>query len=195
MRDPRAILHSQRTSRYAYEGGAFSHSAAHTAVEWRRLASAVARAGDRELWLRYEDLVRDDDALARLAEDLGAEPRPSGEGTSFLDRVAEAERHLHAHVASAPSVDRIDRWRGAVAPRDADLLQEMVREEMAALGYKLEQSSRPSRGAVAASWLRYRVLSACHNLRRHLKTLTQDPRYFLRKMQAKLIGVGKRRST
>lgn len=195
VRDPRAILHSQRTSRYAYEVGAFSHSAAHTAVEWRRLAEAVAAAGPRELWLRYEDLVLDDGAaLAELAQALGAEPRAPGEGSSFLDRVAEAERHLHAHVADKPKAERIDRWRGEVDARDCDLLQEMVREGMEALGYPIEQGARPARWKVAASWLRYRALSARHNLARQLHNLAQDPKYFLRKAQAKLAGVGKGRS-
>jgi len=218
VRDPRAILHSQRTSRYAYAGGAFSHSAAHTAVEWRRLAEAVAAidaidaadaeadaagsgsgtgsgSGGRELWLRYEDLVRDETGeLARLARALGAERRGEGESSNFLDRVAEAERHLHAHVAARPSAERIDRWRGELDARDGDLLQEMVRDGMTALGYEIEQSARPARWRVAVSWLRYRILSARHNLARQLRNLAQDPKYVLRKVQARLAGAAKGRS-
>ncbi len=186
VRDPRAVLNSQRSSRYAYEGGAFTYAPAHTAVEWRRLARAVAQAGERESWLRYEDLVSDPDAaLARVSAFLEIGAREGG-GASFLDRVAEAERHLHARVGEAPQAARIEGWRTELDAGAADLLQEMVRGEMQALGYRVEQGRRPGRAEVAASWLRWRTLAARANLRRRLDVLRRDPRYFARKVLARL---------
>lgn len=193
VRDPRAVLHSQRTSRYAYAGGAFSHAVAHTAGEWRRLAEAVADPDPRRFWLRYEDLLADQDAaLGRLAAFLGAEPREGGAAPDFLGAVAPAERHLHALVAEAPRADRAGRWREGLDPDDADLLQEMLREAMPALGYPLEQRRRPSKAAMAASALRHRGLLLAAKARRHLRTLAGDPGYFLRKAAAKLAGLAGR---
>jgi len=184
LRDPRAVLTSQRGSRFSYAGGRFSYSLSHTADDWKRAEAQVAQGGAREATLRYEALVEDADAaLDGLADFLGAkrraEPRPGG----FAELIPEAERDLHANLAKPPNRESLHKWRASLSPRDLGLLQDMTAEGMARQGYAPAPAPKPPPWAAPLSRLRARVLIRVSILRRALSQALRDPGYFLGKLR------------
>ena len=204
LRDPRAVLSSQRRARYAYAGGTFSHSPAHTAVEWRALAGAIGHLGPREVVMRYEALVSDPEgALDTLAAALGLYPRApeaGGAGTreasaptpagGFASRIAAAERHLHPQVSQAPDPAGIDGWRKALDPGAWAVLEHLLAPDMARLGYPADAPAPARPRAVLQARLQHRAGRVLEDIRRHGATLMSNPRYFLQKIAARFGGAG-----
>ncbi|MEO0679940.1 MAG: sulfotransferase [Pseudomonadota bacterium] len=189
LRDPRAVLASQRRSEFSYAGGRFSYSVAHTADDWAKSEAQAARGGPREAVLRYEALVEDADAaLDGLAPFLGAERRPAPRAGGFAELIPEAERGLHRNLAKPPNRDSLETWRQALPPRDVGLLQAMTAEGLARQGYAPAEAPSPWPGAAAASRLRGRGLIKLAVLRRALMQLKADPGYFLGKLRRRLAG-------
>lgn len=187
MRDPRAVLHSQIQSEYAYTGGTFSFSPAHTAREWAALAHAVRDPGDRAHVLRYEDLVlRPLETLELLARFLGAETREAVQETSFSDRIAVAERHLHSKVTQPPDPARIDRWREGLDPQHWAILEHLLKGQMEAFGYTPDAPIPAPHSSVLLAKLRDRIGNIRYSTNRYATMAREDPRYMLQKFRARL---------
>jgi Sulfotransferase family len=136
VREPRAVVASNLEVPFA------PRSVPWLAQRWRTDQSIVraARDGlgsDRCLVLRYEDVVVDPDAaVATMAGFLGTsvDTRPTPAGSML-----HPEWEWWKERASQPiTTDRIDAWRQALSPRDAELVVSICRRTMGTFGYPAE---------------------------------------------------------
>lgn len=191
LRDPRAVLNSQTRSTYAYEGGNFSYSPAHTAREWLRLARAIETAGPREHLVCYEDLLRDTEAtLAAAAAFLSAPERLEPAARSFADGIAREERHLHTKVSAPPDPSGIDSWRTTLDPAAQAVLERILESPMRDQGYLPDAMHSATTLDVVRAEVSFRGGLTLYNMRRRLAVLRENPRYFLRKLVARMGGGG-----
>jgi hypothetical protein len=115
-----------------------------------------ARAGDRYLELRYEDLILDSEAVTeQLVGFMDHLPIARERQQQFLDMVNETKQQ-----------SSINRWRHDTSERDLRIFESVAHPTLSALGYELQFSEHAQFGAVAD--VRFRIDDLSRKLLKYL---------------------------
>jgi hypothetical protein len=137
MRDPRAILNSQRNATASLHGGVMNRNPVITARAFNNCVRAIEahRSAD---WLgvfQYEALIcRPEETLQRVRAFLGL-GEAARQGGQYARRIPDAQKHLHANVDRPPDAARLNAWQNELDPADVDVLQRLAGPAMQRWGY------------------------------------------------------------
>jgi LPS sulfotransferase NodH len=155
VRDGRAVFHS-KTRSASYDGRAMADNVLHAARVWCRKLAIAGAHEDVMLTVRYEDLVREPEAVvAGLLDGLGV-PAAGREVTKRQEDYAAAihadQRHIHENVGQRPEAGRAASWRERLSAADVRLFEAVAGRWLARYGYALEHGGARLAPRVAAAY-------------------------------------------
>lgn len=138
MRDPRAILNSQRKATASTHGGTMNRNPVITARAFNNCIRAIETHRHAD-WLgvvRYEQLLAEPEATLREVRrflGLGEAARRPGR---YAERIPDDQKHLHPNVDRPPDPARLEAWRDELDPADVFALQCLAAPVMRRWGYE-----------------------------------------------------------
>ncbi len=144
VRDGRAVYNSKKRALHSRTGEPFASTPRGAARHWLRLVcsyDAFAAAEPRRcLEVRYEDLIRDTDAvMGEITSFLDVPPLPAAAGAtpSEGDYVPDRYAHLHGNVDKPPLTSRISAWEDELEAGEIRRYEQVAGAALARRGYAL----------------------------------------------------------